>query len=235
MFIKKIFPTPYHIAFYIGVIFGLLLTGIASWADLEAASYGFDRTGGEMLSALDCPIIMTANETNSIAVNITNATDGKLSPSAKSFITASWKAPVFSYQTITLAPGESKQVEWAVGPENLDLKYFILAYVRVYGYYPLPARENTCGIFVVNLPTNGAVITWTMVIISLLGVGVGLYGMTKLSGIAPSPMVMLRIQLLAFLVAAGIISSYMGWWIPGVLVIVTSVLLTAVSVFVVKS
>jgi hypothetical protein len=235
MITKKIPLTLSIIIFYIGVLVGLTLTTVAAWGDLEAASYGFDQTGGERLNTLYCPILMTANETSSFSIKVTNTTKGKLSPSIKTDI-SSRLAPISSSIThITTAPGETKQPEWMVGPENLDLKQFIFARALIYGAYPLPNRENTCGILVVNLPTNGMVITWTMAILSLLGVGIGLFGVTKFKYSVQRGLVdMLRFNLLAILVIAGLITGFLGWWIQGVIVIVISLLLLVVSFFTIK-
>ena len=84
---KKISRSFSYTLFYIGALLGLTLTALAAWADLEAAAYGFDHTGGEGLSALSCPILMTANETGTFSVKVTNPTQGKLSPSIKTDIT----------------------------------------------------------------------------------------------------------------------------------------------------
>lgn len=224
---KKISLQHFSIIFYIGVVFGLLLTGIAVWADLEAAVYGFDRTGGERLGTLACPILMTVNETSSFSVKVTNTTNEKLFPNIKTDVTTRLM-PVSSYTPIVLEVGESKRVDWTIGPENLELGQFIFVRARVYGTYPLPNRENTCGVFIVNLPTNGNVITWILVGFSLLGIVVGRYGVIELQNRRVD---ILLINLLAALVVAGIITSFMGWWIQGVIVIAVSFLLIVVSSF----
>jgi hypothetical protein len=141
--------------------------------------------------------------------------------------------PVTSYTPpIVLAPGESKQFKWKIGPENLELRRFIFARAWVYGIYPLPSRENTCGVLILNLPTNGRVITWTMTILSLLGIVLGLLGVMKFRGPVQSGMVdMLRFKLIAILVIAGLVTAFTGWWVPGIIVVTVSTLLLAVSIF----
>ena len=134
-----------------------------------------------------------------------------------------------SYTPVELIPGESKRVEWKIGPENIEFRQFILIRALVYGFYPMPNRENTCGVFIVNLPLNGAVITWTMAVLSLLGIGIGLYGLMQSRGPAQSGRDMLRFTLLFFLVIAGLITSFMGWWIQGIIVIAVSLLLGVVT------
>lgn len=50
--------------FILGAVSGLLLTALATWADLEAAYYGFPRRASARLSGFSCPVLMTANESN---------------------------------------------------------------------------------------------------------------------------------------------------------------------------
>jgi len=231
---KKISLPFFSIIFYTGALFGFLLTGMATWADLEAASYGFDHTGGERLGTLYCPILMTATETSTFFVKVTNTTDKKIIPSIKTDVTTRLE-PVSSYTSFELAPGETKRVEWPIGPENLKLGQFIFARAWVNAYYPLPSRENVCGVFIVNLPASGQVITWTMVGLSLLGIGIGLYGVTKLQGSAQNRRVdMVLLNVMAALTIAGIITSFMGWWMPGVAVTIVFLLLIIVSTFAVR-
>jgi hypothetical protein len=79
------------------------------------------------------------------------------------------------------------------------------------------------------------VITWTMAILSLLGIGIGLFGVTKFKYSVQRGLVdMLRFNLLAILVIAGLITGFLGWWIQGVIVIVISLLLLVVSIFTIK-
>jgi hypothetical protein len=226
---EKISHSFSYTLFFIGALLGLTLTALAAWGDLEAAAYGFDRIGGGQLSALNCPILMTANETSTFSVKVTNSTKGKLSPSIKTDISAHLASPISSITSVKLAPGETKRVGWKIGPENIEFKRFILIYAGVYAFYPIPNRENTCGIFIVNLPSNGTVITWTMAMLSLLGVGIGLYGLAQSQGPVQSGKDMLRFTLLFFLVIAGLVTSFMGWWIQGVIIIAVSLLLGVVT------
>jgi len=229
---KKISRSFSSILFLIGALLGLTLTALSVWGDLEAAAYGFQRVGGEQLSALNCPILMTANETSAFSVKLTNSTQGKLYPSIKTVISSYLALPASSLTSVELAPGETKRVEWKVSPENIEFKRFILVYAGVYASYPIPNRENTCGIFIVNLPfLNGAIITWTLVTLSLLGISLGLYGLTQTQGPALSGGDVTRFKLLFYLVIIGLISSFMAWWILGIIVVVVSLLLGVVVTF----
>lgn len=227
----KRFSFPFFsILFYLGILVGFLLTGMATWADMEATSYGFPITGGERLNTLSCPMLMTKNEVGIFSVKVVNTTDKKIASSIRTDI-ATQVDPVTSYTFAQLAPGETRQVEEQIGPDNLIFGQFIFARASV-NAYPLPSSENVCGVFIVDLPTNGRTITWTMVGLSLLGVSVGLYGISRSQdSINAKPMDVRLLILLAFLVFAGIISSFLGWWIQGLLVIIVLVLALLMSFY----
>jgi hypothetical protein len=87
------------ILYVVGLIAGLALTLMATWGDLEAAFYGFDRTGGLRLSSMSCPIVMNDTETSSFTIKINNSSDRNLSPSVKTDV-SSRIAPISSYENV---------------------------------------------------------------------------------------------------------------------------------------
>jgi hypothetical protein len=220
---------PIFISYIVGALLGLTLTVLATWADLESVHYAYDFRASASFSGMKCPILMTANETNSFSAKITNTTDKLLSFSIKTEI-SSRRLPVPSVEYIELDPGQSKTLQWTMGPENIDLGNFIFAKALVYGSYPIPNRESTCGVFILDLPTSGTVITWTMVILSLLGMGVGLYRLNQIQSSAQNGWeITRRLTFLSVVVIAGLIASFMGWWILGVLIIVITLLFIVIS------
>lgn len=219
----------FFIMFAFGVLSGLVLITLATWADLEAAYYGFSRRASTPLSGFSCPVLMTATETNTVSLKLKNTTDGKISPT----ILVETSSPVAAFETtenLELAAGESTIAEWAVGPENLDLKRFIFAKALVYSSYPFPDRETTCGIYVLNLPGNGTIFTWGLVILSLLGMGIGLYGVHQFQGpVKRGADTFKQLLFLAIVVLFGFLSIYIGSWLLGILVLVVSILFVFIS------
>ena len=211
--------------YILAVITGLLLIVVATWADMEAASYGFPRRASDALSGLTCPILMTRNETDTISLRVSNPTDRPLHPAVRTEISADFDPQVFN-ESVDLAPGESKSVEWSVGPQNIDLGMFIFANVQVYATYPIPSREKTCGILIVDLPGRGRPIQTALFTFSLIGLGGGLYLMSK-SGLPGnrSALTWNAINFLVVLIVSGLILSYMGSWIPSIGILVLSVLI----------
>ncbi|MCQ3936551.1 MAG: hypothetical protein DPW18_05820 [Chloroflexi bacterium] len=219
-----------YLTFYIaGVVFGLALTLAATWADLEAAFYGFDHTGGDRMNTLQCPILMGADETGSFSVEITNTTDRSLSPTIKTDVSTA-RAPVSTYNPIKLEAGETRRLEWTIGPENVDLGRFILVRAWMYAAYPIKDKENTCGVMVLPLPGSGMVYTWGVVALSLLGMGGGLFLLRKAQSPERGGMDLSRMGALAVIVIAGLVISFMGNWLAGVLVLVLSLLISVISI-----
>ncbi|HNO31209.1 MAG TPA: hypothetical protein PKI78_05440 [Anaerolineales bacterium] len=212
----------FFIVYVIGALLGLTLTVLATWADVEAAFYGFDRTGGDQMNTLSCPILMTSRETSAFSIKVSNRTDRNLSPSIKTDISTR-AAPISSYEPIKLAPGETKKMEWSIGPENQDLGRFIFARAWVYAAYPQPDLENTCGIFILPLPGKGTFYTWAMILLSLAGMGYGLYGFKKASPNIALP------AFLTVVVVAGLLIDFQGIWLAGVLILAVSLLVIVIA------
>lgn len=215
--------------YLVGIIAGLALTLIATWGDLEAAFYGFDRTGGLRLSSLSCPILMSNTETSSFSIKIKNSADRTLSPSVKVDV-SSLIAPISNYESILLEVGETKKLSWEIGPENIDLNRFIFARAWVYASYPLRDREATCGVLVLPLPVSGNIVTWILTLLSLLGMGIGLYMQKQAEGQNGSGMHAQRFVLLAGIVLIGLISAYLGNWLLGVLTVALASLVSVISI-----
>ncbi|MBL8050238.1 MAG: hypothetical protein JNM46_03370 [Anaerolineales bacterium] len=225
---QKTKKTFYFILYLIGVIAGLSVTLLATWGDLEAAFYGFDRVGGSRMSSLSCPILMSDNETSSFSIKINNSLDRNLAPSVKIDISAP-SAPISSYESVLLLPGESKKLEWQIGPENIDLGRFIFARVWTYAAYPQPDREGTCGIVIYPFQISGKILTSILVALSLFGTGIGLYGLKQSGSLEGSGMKTSRYNLVAIIMFVGLINSFIGIWLIGVLVLAVSLLLGVIS------
>ncbi|HSK67227.1 MAG TPA: hypothetical protein VK888_09865, partial [Anaerolineales bacterium] len=74
------------LSYVIGVAIGLFLTLTVTWADMEAASYGFSRLAESGLDGFNCPAWMTREETSRIALTISNPTDGPIRPAVRTMI-----------------------------------------------------------------------------------------------------------------------------------------------------
>jgi hypothetical protein len=214
------------LAYILAVITGLFLIVISTWGDMEAASYGFPRRASAQLSGLACPILLDRNELGTISLNVSNPTDNPLHPSVRTEISADFDPQVFN-ESLELAPGESKRLEWSLRPENIVLGNFIFSNVQIYATYPIPNREKTCGILILDLPGSGRIIVTALAVFTVIGLGWGLYSMNKagLPGNRGSN-TWNAIILLAVLIVGGLILSYTASWIPSIGILVLSVLIS---------
>lgn len=225
---KQISSFLIYVPYWIGVLAGLYLTVLAAWADMEAAFYGFSRVAESGLRGFSCPVLMTRGEVRSISLKVSNPLDVTLRPVIRAEISTPLLAEEFLEQ-LELAPGETKRVEWTVGPENIDLERFIFAKALVYSVYPLSNQEATCGIFIVDLPGSGRAIFALLVLLTFGGLGWGLYAMRQASASNAwiekhnRPM-----TFLAVVIGLGVAVSAMGGWVPSILLLAVAVLMIVI-------
>jgi hypothetical protein len=214
--------------FAVGVIIGLTLAILGTWPDFEASSYKFARNTNTPLNGLRCPIILNRNETGTVSLIVSNTTDKLLTPSVKTQISTS-DEPNSSLESLRLAAGESKKLQWSIGPENIDLHYFIFVKALVYASYPIPNREATCGTFIIDLSLGGTAFLILMVTLSLTGLGSGLYILNRINQSSERTEMDLRpMYFLAVLILLALIVSFIGWWIQSIVVTVIAILTAVV-------
>jgi len=212
------------VIYALGVLVGLGLAVIATWADVEANFYGFPRRANNALGGLRCPVILSRNETGVVSLRVSNPTDRTLSPSVKTEISTPILAESF-LKSVRLAPGESSRLEWRVGPENIDLEYFIFVKVLVYAFYPIPDRETTCGTFIMDLPLSGSTFLSLMVTLSLTAMGIALYLLYRSRARIPQAAAVLPpLTFLALVIILAFVISFIGWWIQATVALVIAVL-----------
>lgn len=220
---KPIFPP--LLSFVIGMVVGMFLVFVATWADMESTLYGFPRLASAGLRGLACPVLMTRDDAATISLQLSNPTDDRISPSVKTMISTALVPEEFN-ENLELAPGESKRLEWRVDSDNVDLDRFIFAKALMYSAYPLPSRETSCGIIILDLPGSGRVLLPLFVAISLLGMGWGLYGMNRFN--AGNSWITKNLNAMAFvaiMLLLGLVISFMGGWLPSILVLAVVVLM----------
>lgn len=225
---KTLAPILPILLFVMGVIIGLTLAILATWPDFEASSYEFARNTNTPLNGLMCPIILNTNEMGTVSLTVSNTTDKLLTPSVKTQISTS-DDPISFLESLRLPAGQAKKMEWSIGPENIDLHYFIFVKALVYASYPIPNREATCGTFIMDLPMSGAAFLILMVTLSLTGIGSGLYMLNRINQRPERAEMNLRpMYFLAVLILLALSLSFMGWWIQSIVVIVIAILTAVV-------
>lgn len=214
--------------FLIGVVLGMLLFGVSAWADLEAAFYGFEDMGGGRLSTVDCPVLMTTSEVGTVAAIFKN-------PYAKTI-----QYTVFAdfsnrgllrrdpLKKFSLDAHKSERVLWQVTSADIDMGNFIFAQVSNYPVGDkVTFRQATCGIMVLNLSqfTGQQVFTLAMIVIAI-----GIVGGLALWEAYARPLTdklqetTRAMKTLGVLVMLGLLVSFQGLWMFGVLLFAAAVL-----------
>lgn len=231
---KVIYPRLGLIVYAVGVLLGTLFFGFTVWGDYEAAMFDASLGGEQRLTTLKCPILINSNETGTVSVTLENETGDPIErviQTSKSggFITYVLKES----QRISLAPGEKKQLQWAVSQEDAAWGHFILNRVFLVRRHPLPSRSASCGVLTANLGIfTGNQVVALIFVSSLAFMGIG--WRTWLAGNRPlNDRNRIGAQVMVWLtgvVLAGIISGVLGWWVLGAILLAADVLLIAVIV-----
>jgi hypothetical protein len=207
-----------------GISLGLLLAVLAVWADYESTSYGFMKRASTPLQGLDCPIFIGRNERRTVSIRVSNPTERTLSPSISTDISTPLE-PVSEIDFFRLAPGEQATAQRTVGPENIDLGSFIFVKALVFAAYPLPDRENTCGIFVLPIAQGSSLVLTLGTTLSLLLMSSGVYLLYKNGPIAGRRR---SIPTLAILTVLLMLFSFIGWWPQAILLLVLLILILVI-------
>lgn len=217
---KKSFPALPIVLFSLGVLLGITLSTLATWADYESASYGFAHRANTPFRGLSCPILMTQGESQTVKIKMTNTSGRAINLSLRTEISTRL-TPDTQLEFFDLAPGESFQTERMVGPENIDLGRFVFVKAGIFSAYPLPDQENTCGIFILPIQGGGFTILITTTILSILLISGGMFMLRKNDGSKKNFNGWLFIAVVTLL---AMIFSFSGLWIQSTLLLVLAIL-----------
>jgi hypothetical protein len=220
------------IAIFLIIISGLLFAligGLAIWADVEALLFNSARRSTERLSSLRCPSFITAEETGIISASFTNPSERTINPLIRTYVTDGFVILMQeTEEKLELSPGETETVEIKVTASNAAFNRLILARMHQLSYGPLPYRNASCGIFVIDIPIfTGKQIVFLASVIAIIASLMGFWLWID----SNKPIVWDRLtnlyQLAAWVLlgAAIFIVGLLSLWLPGVLMIVVWLLL----------
>lgn len=214
--------------FSAGFLVSLGLATVAIWAGIEAAMFNPSRAPEGRLR-LQCPIIMTSAETATVSVTFTNPTDRELRFPIYANISDGYVTLMRQVTTrLVLEPQEKRQLSWEITADDAAYGRFVLVRIHALRSAPLPYRQGSCGVFVVNVPfISGRWVTALLLAAGLLTLGGGMAGWLKwqqpLDKRARGSAVLMT--LLSALVLAALIVAFLNWWIVGILIIAFAILL----------
>ncbi|MCJ7552170.1 MAG: hypothetical protein MUQ30_21070 [Anaerolineae bacterium] len=223
------------IVFAIGVLLGSVLVGLAVWGDLEATLFNPGIQEEAHLRQLRCPVMLTTSQdTGTISVRIRNTLDRATSFFARARISEGYLT--LMREETAKVPLESRgteRLEWQVSAADAAFDRIIFFRVVISGGYPLPTRQGTCGIVVLDLPalTGNQVYALGTVISLICTIGGGAAWITSQPHrLGLKEQIARIIVFLAFVVILGIIVSLLGWWVFGLLTLV--IILLSIGAFI---
>ena len=222
------------LVFSTGILLGMVLLGSTVWKELEAFLFAPSIGADERFTTLSCPLMMTTTESGTITARIKNPTDRTIQPLLRTQISQGLVTLKREFDERPAIPaGETQEFHWTVTAEDAVWDRFILVRVYQFRHFPLPSRTGTCGILVVNLPdVSGSQIIAAVLAASLLsmvaGGGLWVRGSRPLKG--QSLYATRAMAALAGSVLAGILASFLGWWLVGGLLFLFAVLLAVVII-----
>jgi hypothetical protein len=218
--------------FVIGTAVGLMLFGISTWANLEAAFYGFSVTEGGRLDSLVCPVLMTKTEIGTVKAEYKNSSDTPIQFTVRADFSHPTSIRSVS-STLALDPHQSRWVEFHMTSEDIDYGKFIFVRVTNTTAISISVRQADCGIMVLNIPklTGNEIFTIAM-IVTLGGIIAGsiileIYG-RPLTGKMQD--VTRAMKTLGVFTLLGMLVSFNGVWVLGVLIFAVSILAIGVII-----
>ena len=220
----------------VGILLGVALAGAIAWADLEAEFYGFQTLTQNRLRGLACPPILTMAEAGTISAPVRNPVDQELQLIVRADFSA--RGPLRSERAlVSLAAQETRRLTWTVTADDIDLHSFIFARVYTYPGYQSPMRQATCGILMLDLPLLGGTQVLALTVTASLACMVaGLWlwrsnrPLTRYAETLTS-----ALTFLAGIVLLAIATSWLGWWLPGLVLVLLTILTVSVILVVVAS
>jgi hypothetical protein len=219
------------IPFFSGALIILALAILGIWPDLEASLFDSSIVTEESLDGLRCPMALAADEVGTVRVVFENPLDRPMQFLVRARISEGSVIMMREYSTVVaMDVGESQEVAWEVTPADAAFGSFVMARVHAYRSFPFPSRQSTCGIGVLPISgVKGDSVVLVATIVGLLSMGLGAALWVR----QQSPLVGRRLDLargygiLSLMLVAALVAGYLGWWLPGLLVLVGAVILIA--------
>ena len=134
--------------FLAGVLLQLSLSASVVWAEVEASIYGTQMAGGGL--NLNCPLMLAPSESSRVTAAFTNSLNEAVSPTLTTEI-SKVEGLQSLRQTLSLAPHETRIIQWSVQPSDIIFGRLILVNVIQGRYGDLVPQHGFCGILIFNL------------------------------------------------------------------------------------
>lgn len=218
------------LVYSLSALVGIVIMAVSVWGDVEASFFDASIRGEKSIGSLNCPILITSGELGEVTAKFSNPIARPIKSSVRVHISNGFLTLMSEEnEKFDLAPNESKKLAWVIEPQDAAYGKMILVKVYLFPNHPLPSRQGTCGIFVLNIPQiSGKQILIACLAISLLG----MVSSTAVWKINNHPMskrsteTYRALTILFVVIGIGTFSSLFGWWLLGAICLIISILLS---------
>jgi len=217
----------------VGNLLGIMITAMMLWADQEASLFKFNITGKKNQILLNCPIVLNGNEEREIKVTFKNNRDKVMSPFIRAYVSEEHITLTReSTHEFIIQPGAVAKIIWKIYPEDAVYHRFVFFRIYIHDDYPYPTRDGTCGVWVTNIPGLSGnqlfLIFFTFSILLIIGGNILIH-------IAPHPLydkrkITVGMKYLSGLVLLNFIFAFLGFWVPGFIILTVIVVLGVVLI-----
>jgi hypothetical protein len=215
--------------FSVGVLLSLIFNVIGVWTGMEASLFDASIREETSIESYRCPIFLTTKEVGTVKASFSNPTDRHIERYVQTKISEGHVTLMRQITThLPLAPGETRELEYEVYPEDAAFGRFIFARTRVLRAAPLPSATSVCGIFVADIPlVKGSDIIAFLITGGVLGLvsGWGTWYAANLPLKGRSKHLTYSMLLLLVFLLLGIGMSLVSQWIFGLIALIGSVFL----------
>ncbi len=174
------------VLYLLGAALAFTMLALSVWGDIEASTFSAALSAEEPLRSLNCPVLITRDETGIISATIDNPTDREVSPNVRARITMGF-VTLYNEEntTVPIPPYSSQRVAWEVTAENAAFGQLILARIYQFQNFAVPSRQAGCGIVVLPFtgPPGQQIFYGSLVLSAvIMTAGLGLYRGRLLEG-----------------------------------------------------
>lgn len=215
--------------FVVGVVIAIALVGVNTWGDLEAAMFDSFNRAESSIKSLDCPALMTTSEVSTVTASFSSKHVRPIERRIKVNISAGSATWIREEKAqLPLSPGKTERLHFEVDPKDAAYDQFILVRVYMFPSSTLESEGGSCGIMVIDFPyfTGGQIMTIGYVLGTLaLSIGFALWHTNNQPLLGRPASIRRAMILLGGNMLVGMIGSYLGWWVLGILSLTLTVLM----------
>lgn len=220
----------------IGNLLGLMVTAGMVWADFEGSLFLHSLEGKRGVRRLDCPVLMTHNETREIRLTLKNPGDEDLSHFVVGTISEGYLNIMRQEkEKVVVEPRGKKTLTWEIYPDDAAYQRIVLFQVYVRRTYPYPSLGGTCGVLVLGIPglKGSQVMTLALglTFVLILGSNGILQYQYRNAALGNRQQYMSKaMYVMSIIITLGMLISSLGYWLLGLILLVVILLMIIILI-----